>query len=237
VEHGIAVADSGSIRVPGAPWQRREPGGSSEVLFRYMDAATAGQHLKGACPLTAGEQQMLLAVHEAGHTFAMHATGLEYGEITINPRSPESRDGRTGLKQLARAERRELPRTAREAATLAPGGWVATETWLEVATASRTKLREDKLNVCHAQIAAADDHYNLMCFPTPQLTAYLHGAVQPPDDWQSEVIVAERLRQELTAMFVSRRPKVIQLAETVTMTRDASVEIITETLGDPGRAR
>jgi hypothetical protein len=51
------------------------------------------------------------------------------------------------------------------------------------------------------------------------------------------VIVIERLRQELTAMFVSRRPKVIQLAETVTMTRDASVEIITETLGDPGRAR
>ena len=65
---------------------------------------------------------MLLAVHEAGHTFAMHATGRKYGEITINPRSPESRDGRTGLKQLARAERRELPRTAREAATLAPGG-------------------------------------------------------------------------------------------------------------------
>jgi hypothetical protein len=51
------------------------------------------------------------------------------------------------------------------------------------------------------------------------------------------VIVVERLRQELTAMFASRRPKVIQLAETVTMTRDASVEIITETLGDPGRAR
>ena len=38
-------------------------------------------------------------------------------------------------------------------------------------------------------------------------------------------------------MFVSRRPNVIQLAETVTMTRDASVEIITETLGDPGWAR
>jgi len=34
---------------------------------------------------------------------------------------------------------------------------------------------EGKLNVCHAQIAAADDHYNLMCFPTPQLTTYLHG--------------------------------------------------------------
>ena len=33
------------------------------------------------------------------------------------------------------------------------------------------------------------------------------------------------------------RPKVIQLAETVTTTRGASVEIITETLGDPGRAR
>jgi hypothetical protein len=60
---------------------------------------------------------------------------------------------------------------------------------------------------------------------------------QCTDDWQGEVIVVERLRQELTAMFVSRRPKVIQLAETVTMTRDASVEIITETLGDPGRAR
>ena len=75
-----------------------------------------------------------------------------------------------------------------------------------------------------------------MCFPTPQLTACLHGAVQPPDDRQGEVIVIERLRQELAAMFVSRRPKVIQLAETVTMTRDASVEIITETLGDPGRA-
>ena len=76
-----------------------------------------------------------------------------------------------------------------------------------------------------------------MCFPTPQLTAYLYRAVKPPDDWQGEVIVVERLRQELTAMLVSRRPKVIQLAERVTMTRDASVEIITETLGDPGWAR
>jgi len=76
-----------------------------------------------------------------------------------------------------------------------------------------------------------------MCFPTPQLAAYLYGAVKPPDDWQGEVIVVERLRQELAAMFVSRRPKVIQLAETVTMTRGASVEIITETLGDPGWAR
>jgi len=141
VEHDIAVADSGNIGVPGAPWQRREPGGGSEVLSRCMDAATAGQYLKGACPLTAGEQQMLLAVHEAGHTFAMHATGMEYGEITINPGSPESRDGRTGLKRPGRAERRELPRTAREAAMLARGGWAATETWLEVATASGTKLR------------------------------------------------------------------------------------------------
>jgi len=41
---------------------------------------------------------MLLAVHEVRHTFAMHATGMEYGEITINPGSPESRDGRTDLK-------------------------------------------------------------------------------------------------------------------------------------------
>ena len=65
---------------------------------------------------------MLLAVHEAGHTFAMHATGMEYGEITINPRSPESRDGQNRPEQPARAGRRELPRTAREAGTLAPGG-------------------------------------------------------------------------------------------------------------------
>jgi hypothetical protein len=85
VEYDIAVADSGNIRVLGAPWQRWEPGGGSEILFRYLDAATAGQYLKGACPLTAGEQQMLLAVHEVGHTFAMHATGLDYGETTINP--------------------------------------------------------------------------------------------------------------------------------------------------------
>ena len=76
-----------------------------------------------------------------------------------------------------------------------------------------------------------------MRFPTPQPTAYLYGAVQPPQDWQGEVIVVERLRRELTAMFVSRWPKVIQLAGTVTMTWGASVEIITETLGDPGWAR
>ena len=76
-----------------------------------------------------------------------------------------------------------------------------------------------------------------MCFPTPQLTAYLYGAVRPPDEWQGEVIVVERLRQELTALFVSRWPEVIRLAEKVTMTRGASVEIITETLGDPGWAR
>lgn len=49
--------------------------------------------------------------------------------------------------------------------------------------------------------------------------------------------MVERLRQELTALLASRWPEVTQLAEKVTMTRDASVEIITETPGDPGWAR
>jgi hypothetical protein len=41
--------------------------------------------------------------------------------------------------------------------------WVASETWLELAVVNGRKLREDKPNVCFAQIAAADDHYDLMC--------------------------------------------------------------------------
>jgi hypothetical protein len=237
VVYDIAVADSGNTRVLGPPWQRWEPGGGSEVLFRYMDPATVEQYLQGACALTAGEQQVLLAVHEVGHAFAMHAAGLEYGEITFSPESPEPRDGRTDLQRLAGAEWRELPRTAREAAMLALGGWAATETWLELVTVNGRKLREDKLNVCHAQIAAADDHYDLMCSPTPRPTAYLYGRVQPPEDWQGEVIVVERLTQELTAMLVSRWPKVIQLANTVLTAEGATVEAITDTLGDPGWAR
>lgn len=115
--------------------------------------------------------------------------------------------------------------------------WVASETWLELVVVNGTKLREDKLNVCFAQIAAADDHYDLMCFPSPRRTAYLHGAVQPPDDWQGEVIVVERLRQDLTAMFVSRWPRMTQLADRVLTARGASVQMITEVLGDPGWAR
>jgi hypothetical protein len=42
------------------------------------------------------------------------------------------------------------------------GGWVASETWLELAVVNGRKLREDKLNVCFAQIAAGDDHYDLI---------------------------------------------------------------------------
>ena len=74
-----------------------------------MDAATAGQHLKGACPLTAGEQQMLLAIHEAGHVRrARHRPGVRRDHH--QPPITGSRDGRTDLKQLARG------RTARTAA-------------------------------------------------------------------------------------------------------------------------
>jgi hypothetical protein len=86
-------------------------------------------------------------------------------------------------------------------------------------------------------IAAADDHYNLMCFPTSRLTAYLYGAVQQPDDWQGEVIVVECLVRDLTAMFVSRWERVIHLAETTLTANGAAVEIITQVLGDPGWAR
>jgi hypothetical protein len=143
--------------------ERWMPGGGSEILFRYIDAATVDQYVKGACTLTGDERQMLLTVHEVGHAFAVHAVGLEYGEINFNPESPEPRDGRTDLQRLAQAEWREPPRTAREAAMLTLGGWVASETWLELAVVNGRKLREDKLNVCFAQIAAADDHYDLMC--------------------------------------------------------------------------
>jgi len=236
VTFDVALADSGNTRILGAPWQPWRPGGGSEILFRYMDAATVDQYRTGACTLTDEERQMLLAVHEVGHAFAMHAVGMDYGEIRINLEAPESRVGRTDLHRLARAERRELPRTAREAAMLALSGWVATETWLELTIVNGRKLREDKLNVCHAQIAAADDHYNLMCFPTPRLTAYLYGAVQQPDDWQGEVIVVECLVQELTAMFVSRWERVIHLAKTTLTANGAAVEIITQVLGAPGWA-
>lgn len=233
----IAVADSGNTRVLGAPWQRWKRAGGSEVLFRYMDAATVERCLKGACTLRDDEQKTLLAVHEVGHMFAMHAMGLEYGGIVINPESPGPRDGRTDLQQFARAEWRELPRTAREAAMAALGGWVATETWLELVTVNGRKLREDKMNVCRAHLAAADDHYDLMCFPTPRPTAYLYGRVQPPDDWQGEVIVVERLVEELTEMLVFRWPRVIQLATAVLTMKGAEVKVITEALGDPGWAK
>lgn len=237
VTHDVAVAESGNARVLGVPWQRWEPGGGSEILLRYMAADDVDQYMKKGCTLTDDEQQMLLSVHEVGHSFAMHAVGMDYGEIGINPESPESRDGRTDLQRFGRAEWRELPRTAREAAMLALGGWVATETWLDLTFVSARKLRDDKLNVCHAQIKAADDHYSLMCFPTPRLTAYLYGEVQPPEDWKGDVIVIETLARDMTAMFRSRWPRVTELAETVVRARGATVGTITEALGEPGWAR
>jgi hypothetical protein len=103
--------------------ERCLPGGVSEVLFRHIDAATVDQYVTGACTLTgderratsderratSDERQMLLTVHEVGHAFAVHAVGLEYGEIKFNPESPEPETAEpifSGSPKLSGANRR-----------------------------------------------------------------------------------------------------------------------------------
>ncbi|MEY9912824.1 hypothetical protein ABIA35_009091 [Catenulispora sp. MAP12-49] len=230
-----AVAESGNTRVLGAPWQCWKSNGGSEALTRYLPEAVVSRYLDRGCGLTADQQRTHLAIHEAGHTFAMHAVGMAYGKIVINS-SAELLEGRTDLHRLAHAEWRELPRTAREVALLALGGWVAAETWLELTTVNGRRLREDPLNVCHAQITAADDHYDLMCFPTPRPTAYLYGNVQEPGDWEGDVIAIEAVRGNLIKMFLSRWPQLIELAEKASREGGATTDIIAKTLGDPGWA-
>jgi hypothetical protein len=232
-----AVAQSGNKRLIAPPWWRCALGANSDVLFRYMAEATVRQYVETGCPLTDDQEQMLLAVHEVGHTFAMHAVDLEYGEITINPQQPESSAGGRRLRQLARAQWCEPPRTAHEVAVLALGGWVASETWMDLTTVNGKKLRDNPLNVCRAQVAAADDHYDLMRFPTPRATAYLYGQVPTQQHWDGDVIMIEQLTQAMIVMYRSRWSRVIELTESVLRDKGATVQAITNVLGTPGWAR
>jgi hypothetical protein len=230
-----AVAESGNTRVLGSPWRRYEPGGGSEILLRYANSDMVNRYMHGERGLTGELERMFLAVHECGHAFAMHATGMPYGGVTISD-GPEPRDGRSDLHRLARADRLDLPRTALEATMLALGGWVSSETWLELTVVDGHRLRANELNRVHAHVAAADDHYNLMCFPTPSPTVYLYGRVQAPDGWRGEMIAIDGITTSLTTLMLLRWPQLMRLATLVVQQGTATTQEITDMLGASGWA-
>ena len=233
-----AEADSGNRRILGAPWElwRSTADDDRDGLIRGLHQDVVSRWLSTRSNLTDDEEQMHLAVHEVGHAFAMHATGMAYGNIVI-PHPSEPRDGQTRFYQRAFAERRELPRTAREAAMLTLGGWVAATVWMRsTTTADGRLLSDDPLNICDAQMMALDDHYQLMCFVTDPLTVYLYGDVQPPKGWEHDVITVDTIAQELDGMLTSRWARVMDLTQSVQRDGHASMEAITQTLGTPGWA-
>jgi hypothetical protein len=233
-----AEADSGNRRILGAPWVlwRFTADDDREGLIRGVHQDVVSRWLSSRSNLTVDEERMHLAVHEVGHAFAMHATGMAYGNIKVSL-FQDSREGQTPFYQRALTERRDLPRTAREAAMMTLGGWVAATIWMRsTITAGGRLLSDDPLNLCDAQMTALDDHYQLMCFATEPLAVYLYGEVQPPKDWEHDVIAVDAVVQELGEMLTGRWPQVLELAQLVARDGHASMWTITQALGSPGWA-